>query len=94
MRGNFFFFFLSLLAFLKSGVVVVVGDISISNFGYRDLVVSISPDVPADNAQAVVDGIQVNFVKKLNAESFLSIQNGLFSAVLFLRSATPSIYQN
>ena len=35
-------------------------DLTISNYGYRDVVVSISPDVPAQNAQEIVNGIKVN----------------------------------
>lgn len=36
--------------------------INIVNNGYRDIVVAISPDVPSDEADGLLENIQVNFI--------------------------------
>ena len=44
---------------LLSGSSLVWSEISFQDNGYTNVVVTVSPDVPKENAQSVVDGIKV-----------------------------------
>lgn len=41
---------------------IYVSGSRIVNNGYRDIVVAISPDVPSDEADGLLENIQVNFI--------------------------------
>ena len=60
MKKMKLFYVLCLLPLLVQGQ----GQIQFSGNGYSEVVVSISPDVPGDNGQAIVDGIKVSSYKK------------------------------
>ena len=38
---------------------LAAAELSIDNFGYQDLIVTISPDIPETNGQDIIDGIEV-----------------------------------
>ena len=52
-------YFLLLTTYLALLGTVTQGELSITNFGYEDVVVTISPDVPETNGQEIIDGIKV-----------------------------------
>ena len=53
----------SLLVFCCSCLALARSELTISEYGYRDLIVSISPDIPADgSSQAIVDGLKVGIL--------------------------------
>ena len=47
---------------LLSGSSLVWSEISFQDNGYTNVVVTVSPDVPKENAQSVVDGIKVRIL--------------------------------
>ncbi len=64
---------LSKAIFLLFAAAVVTADaaIHISNRGYSDVVVSVSPDVPATDAKAILDGIVVMLQVRLLIRNYL-----------------------
>ena len=51
---------LLLFLILFLGLSPVTSELTIQDFGYRDLVVTISPDIPGDQADQVIAGIKVS----------------------------------
>lgn len=74
LRGDTFLLFtLGVILVLLPTPSSAASDLAIENFGYRDVIVTISPDIPPDNANEIIQGIKVIDLKPCPTEQQLKI---------------------